>query len=181
MTTAYHPQSNGLVERFHRQLKEALRARECGAAWEEHLPWVLLGLRAAPKEVSGVSSAEAVYGTPVALPGQAQTEGSPAVTPPPPVIPARQLSYAEVTKEGHSILEGVEYVYVRRGPVGGGLQAAYSGPYRVLGHAGKVYELQVGERVEKVAADRLKPHLGSAPAVAQPPSRGRPPGTSGCG
>jgi transposase InsO family protein len=26
MTTAYHPQSNGLVERFHRQLKEALRA-----------------------------------------------------------------------------------------------------------------------------------------------------------
>ena len=181
MTTAYHPQSNGLVERFHRQLKEALQARECGAGWEEHLPWVLLGLRAAPKEVSGVSSAEAVYGTPVALPGQAQTEGGLAVTPPPPVIPARQLSYAEVTKEGHSILEGVEYVYVRRGPVGGGLQAAYSGPYRVLGHAGKVYELQVGERVEKVAADRLKPHLGSAPAVARPPPRGRPLGTSGSG
>jgi len=27
LTTAYHPQANGLVERFHRQLKEALRAR----------------------------------------------------------------------------------------------------------------------------------------------------------
>ena len=71
--------------------------------------------------------------------------------------------------------------YVQRGRVGGGLQAAYSGPYRVLGHAGKVYELQVGERVEKVAADRLKPHLGSAPAVARPPPRGRPLGTSGSG
>jgi len=33
LTTAYHPQANGLVERFHRQLKEALRARlETGIA-----------------------------------------------------------------------------------------------------------------------------------------------------
>ena len=63
-------------------------------------------------------------------------------------------------------------MYVRRGLVGSGLQAAYSGPYRVLGHAGKVYELQVGEQVKKVAADRLKPRLGSAPAVALLPPRG---------
>ena len=26
-TTAYHPQSNGMIERFHRQLKDSLRAR----------------------------------------------------------------------------------------------------------------------------------------------------------
>ncbi len=30
MTTAYHPQANGLVERAHRQLKDALRARGAG-------------------------------------------------------------------------------------------------------------------------------------------------------
>ncbi len=47
-----------MVERFHRQLKDALRARECGAEWAAHLPWALLGLRAAPKEDSAISSAE---------------------------------------------------------------------------------------------------------------------------
>jgi transposase InsO family protein len=44
LTTAYHPQANGLVERFHRQLKEALWSMAAGLNWEEQLPWVLLGL-----------------------------------------------------------------------------------------------------------------------------------------
>ena len=61
-TTAYHPQANGMGELFHHQLKTALRARCSGADWLEHLPWVLLGLRAAPKEEAGVSAAEAAYG-----------------------------------------------------------------------------------------------------------------------
>jgi hypothetical protein len=69
-TAAYHPQSNGLVERAQRQLKEALKSRLAGAAWPDHLPWVLLGLRAAPKDDSNISSAELVYGTPLVLPGE---------------------------------------------------------------------------------------------------------------
>jgi transposase InsO family protein len=73
LTTAYHPQSNGMVERMHRQLKDALRAHGAGAAWHSHLPWVLMGLCAAPQEDSAVSSAELVTGTPLVLPGQSCT------------------------------------------------------------------------------------------------------------
>jgi transposase InsO family protein len=62
MTAAYHPQSNGAVERFHRRLKDALRARAAAADWPLHLPWVLLGLRAAPREDSGVLAAELCTG-----------------------------------------------------------------------------------------------------------------------
>ena len=47
ITTAYHPQAIGLVERFHRQLKDSMRARLAARDRPAHLPWVLLGLRAA--------------------------------------------------------------------------------------------------------------------------------------
>jgi transposase InsO family protein len=50
LTTAYQPQPNGMVERIHRQLKASLRARLIDQQWMVHLPWVLLGLRAALKE-----------------------------------------------------------------------------------------------------------------------------------
>jgi transposase InsO family protein len=69
MTTAYHPQSNGMVEHLHRRIKDALRARLAMAAWPQHLPCILLGLRSCPREDSGLSSAELVNGAPLTLPG----------------------------------------------------------------------------------------------------------------
>ena len=69
-TTAYHPQANGLVERFHSHLKASLRARLTGPNWTADLPWVLLGIRMVPKDYLGCSSAELVYSTPIAVPGE---------------------------------------------------------------------------------------------------------------
>jgi transposase InsO family protein len=63
-TTAFHPQANGMVERCHWQLKDALRAHLAGPHWLLHLPWVLMGLRAAPTEDRGLSVAEIVVGAP---------------------------------------------------------------------------------------------------------------------
>ncbi|KAK3792618.1 hypothetical protein RRG08_035952 [Elysia crispata] len=45
MTTAYHPQANGMVERLHRQLKAGLKARTTGPNWFAELPMILLGIR----------------------------------------------------------------------------------------------------------------------------------------
>ncbi len=69
-TTAYHQQSNRMVERFHRRVKDALRARCAAANWVDHLLWVLLGLRAAAREDDGSTLAQAVFGSPLILPGQ---------------------------------------------------------------------------------------------------------------
>jgi hypothetical protein len=69
-TTSYHPQSNGLVERFHRRLKDALWSQVAAADWHDHLPWVMLGIRASSREDCEFSPAEAVFGSQLILPGQ---------------------------------------------------------------------------------------------------------------
>jgi hypothetical protein len=66
-TTAYHPESNGAVKRLHRRLKDALHTCADAATWSEELPFVLLGLCAQPREDTGLSPAEAVFGTPTVL------------------------------------------------------------------------------------------------------------------
>ncbi len=69
------------MERYHRQLKDALRSRAATADWHDHFPWVMLGIRAALREDSNFSPAEAVFGTQLVLSGQfVDTAESPALS-----------------------------------------------------------------------------------------------------
>ena len=49
-STAYHPQTNGMVECFHRQLKAAMKAQPQPHLWMDALPLVHLGICTVLKE-----------------------------------------------------------------------------------------------------------------------------------
>lgn len=81
--SAYHPQSQGVLERFHQSLKSLLRAycTEMKGDWEEGLPWLLLSAREVCQESTGFSPNELVFGHtvrgPLAVLGDSWTEGTP--------------------------------------------------------------------------------------------------------
>ncbi len=71
-------------------------ARSGGLTWPSHLPWVLLilGLRVAPKEDSGTSSAELVLGSSLLLPGELLHVPEVPLVHLPPLTPTKPASYA---------------------------------------------------------------------------------------
>ncbi|XP_051898645.1 uncharacterized protein LOC127585315 isoform X2 [Pristis pectinata] len=188
-TTAYHPQSNGLVERFHRHLKSALMARLKGPNWVDELPWVLLGIRTAPKEDLRTSSAELVYGAPLVVPRdfipalQDQGEQPPAVL---QRLREKLGALAPIPTSWHGQapscqpkeLRDCKFVFVRRGTPRAPLQRPYEGPFRVIRNNGSTFILDIGGREQVFTADRLKPahlDLQQPVEVATPRRRGRPP------
>ena len=66
-TTAYQPQSNGMVERLHRQLKASIKCDDSDN-WMEILSIVLLGIRTAVNDDLKSTAAEMIYRTGIRLP-----------------------------------------------------------------------------------------------------------------
>jgi hypothetical protein len=62
-----HPQSNGQIERFHRCLKQMIKAVEPNFpnAWDTSLPWILFAYRETPVETLGFTPFELIYTYPV--------------------------------------------------------------------------------------------------------------------
>jgi hypothetical protein len=91
-----------------------------------HLPWVLLGLRAAPKEVSGISSEEAVLGQPLVLPGQlppaveaSLTDFNRELASEASPVTCQPCTYAEAVSGPPDVhLRQAKMVYVKRGGCG---------------------------------------------------------------
>ncbi len=156
-TTTDHPQSNGMLECFHRRLKDALRARCAAANWVDHLPWVLLGLRAAAREDDGSIPAQAVFGSPLILPGQFLDS---------PELPSlifleqfsKTLSAAEHTSTRHNTaatrqppsqlpddLAHALTVFLRWNGHVPPLQPLYDGPYAVLRSSLHHFMLRIGQ------------------------------------
>ena len=163
-TTAYHPQANGMVERFHRQLKAPLRTTSAVSHWVEQLPLILLGFRTAIKTDSGVSSAEMLYGSNLHLPGEFFTSTSQVPPDPSSFVGRLQSDFQQLrlipvrallpTRPVYlpSDLQTADKVFLRRDAV--------RRPYKVLKRSSKYFEIDVNGRVTLVSVDRLKPvHL----------------------
>jgi cleavage and polyadenylation specificity factor subunit 1 len=164
-TTSYHPQANGLVERLHRTLKAALRARlqPQGGGWIDELPWVLLGLRTTIKEDLQRSPAELLYGETLLLPGQFASSGSTPfrpTAPPPPPTSSLATHHGEHPHTDLQPLMKSQHVFVRVGNPHVSLQRPYDGPFRVLEPGPKTFKLLIHGKTQTVTVDRLKPaHL----------------------
>ena len=63
-TSPYHPQTDGLVERFNRTLKAMLNklVGDEGKNWDQLLPYLLFAYREVPQASTGFSPFELVYG-----------------------------------------------------------------------------------------------------------------------
>ncbi|KAJ0170846.1 hypothetical protein K1T71_013618 [Dendrolimus kikuchii] len=166
-TTAYHPACNGLVERFHRQLKAAITCH-CDHNWTEVLPFILLGIRSSFKDDLRTSSAELLYGEPLRLPGEFFNPSTPC-TSDLSDFTARLRSFAEKLKptpasrhNKESIfifkeLATAEHVFLREDAVRAPLQPAYTGPHKVIERGDKVFKILIKGKHVTVTIDRLKP------------------------
>lgn len=167
-TTAYHPACNGLVERFHRQLKAAIVCH-ANDRWTESLPWVLLGIRTAFKEDLQTSSAELVYGESLRLPGEFFEPTACSGTTDISEFSARLRSFAEklrpVPTSRHckpkvfvyKELDTCDYVFLREDAMRGSLQPTYSGPHKVISRNDKVFKIIFKDKEMTVSIDRVKP------------------------
>ena len=63
-TTPYHPQTDGLTERFNQTLKQMLRkfVDDTGSDWDQWLPYLLFAYREVTQASSGFSPFELLYG-----------------------------------------------------------------------------------------------------------------------
>ncbi|XP_055932026.1 uncharacterized protein LOC129962304 [Argiope bruennichi] len=182
-TTPYHPSSNGIVERFHRSLKQSLRCH-APTKWTESIPLVLLGLRTALKEDLRCTSAELVYGSTLRLPTEFFETPSLNVEPHDflrnlrtvmeQLKPAPAASHDNKKVFIHPALESCSHVFVRHDAIKKPVQAPYDGPYCVLRRTDKTFTIEKNGKESTISIDRVKSaffenyHQSPAPIISPP-------------
>jgi hypothetical protein len=165
-----------MVERFHRQLKAALRSKLDAEDWVHNLPMIMLGIRSAVKEDIGCSASQLVFGAAPRLPmSLAQPTITMATEPYLRHLQevARNLKFTQPDWHGNTASQTLEklstatFVNIRSPPIHPTLDPQYSGPHRVLERQNKFYLLDRDGREEHVSVDRLIPAPQMAEVIGQ--------------
>ncbi|XP_018796083.1 PREDICTED: uncharacterized protein LOC108973326 [Bactrocera latifrons] len=181
-TTPYQPQSNGLVEPWHRTLKAALMCNN-ETPWPNMLSSVLLGLRTAYKPDLKVSPTEMLFGTTLRIPGDFFVTASTPADPQTFVRKYRQIiqairptSTAHHTKHKLFLLKKIgtcTHVFKRVDSTKKPLEQSYTGPHEVIQRVGdKTYIIRINGADKTVSIGMLKQ---STPQKSPPTSQSTPP------
>ncbi|XP_047480568.1 uncharacterized protein LOC125033229 [Penaeus chinensis] len=178
-TTAYHPSANGMLERLHRQLKEALTASSSTRQWVDQLPLALLHIQTSFKQDLQCTAAEMVYGTTIALPADfvvssgsqdpgafgKQLRNRMARIRSRPTRPSRQRDIY-LPRDLHDC----SHIFIRR-PTKPPLCPPYEGPFPVVKRDGKTITIRRPRGEDIVCIDRAKPaHLQEPCTVSRVPA-----------
>ena len=174
-TTAYHPVANGMVERFHRTLKAALRCHSAHGRWTEVLPTVLLGLRASLGADVDATPADFTYGSTLRLPGEFFFAASDYREDPSTFVfklkkdmeavrPKVLQRHGNTPIFVHKSLMNVPSVFLRDDSIHSSLQRPYEGPFRVISRSDKTFVINRNGKYVTVSIDRLKPAFTEAQA-----------------
>ena len=156
--STYHPQGNGLIERFHRTLKTALRTHD-NKKWTELLPWIMLSLRANFKGSIETSPAELVFKQQLRLPGQFNLSGQKTTRHP-------TTHNSEIDTFLPKGFQEASHMLVKRDPKRKRtLNTPFHGPYRILERRKFTCLLEIKKKPVPVHVSRLKPFFMEGEAV----------------
>ncbi len=190
-TLAYHPQSDGQVERFNRTCKQMLKTfvNENMTDWDDHLPLLLMAYRATPHESTGLSPNLMMFGDECALPldvmvkapprqrhvcrteyvewlRQSLVKGHELARRHLKVAAKRQKRYYDSKARPHKYRVG-SFVWHWYDPAAAKkFGCGWTGPYRVVDCPTETHCLiqkAPGEPTRRVHVNKLKPHIGRLP------------------
>ena len=171
-TTAYHPQSNGKIERWHRTLKNALRAASMNAnkEWIQRLPKTLLFLRNCMGSDNKASPSQLTLGANTRLPGDIITSMD--------IFDDREPSFEKIKEDIKKLeMRKTERNTSRKSRVNEdllscekvwlkvenllGLNNLYEGPFQVLSRSPdyKTFKIDLDGSQKIISIDRLKPAI----------------------